>query len=423
VSEILNKPRTKNQIPQVVLRRRRRLARLRQQQSLEVQDYFPVLTPVEGSAVAAPEHAAAKSRNRAQLCSFLLLVALPLLISATYLYARAADQFVSTVAFTVRREEISAPVDMLGSLGQFSGLSSSDSDILYEFIQSQALVAGLDRQIGLRQLYGKAQNDPVFSLAQGSPIEELMLHWSRMTRLSYDSSTGLIELQARAFTASDARVITTAVLEQSDAMINALSLAAQQDSTRFASEELDQAAQTMRTARNRLQQYRREQRIIDPIADLQGQMGLLNRLQSQLATALIDLDLLTETTRQSDPRLRQGRRKIVVIKARIDAERQSLGTGSGPQQTSYADIVGQFESLQADLDFSERAWITARAAYDLAQAEARRQSRYLAAYIQPTLAETAQYPRRATTLLVMAFFLAGLWSCGVLIFYSLRDRR
>jgi capsular polysaccharide transport system permease protein len=422
VSEFLNKPQTKEQLLPVVLRRRRRLARLRRQQSLEVQDYFPVLAPITGRA-AAPEPATRKTRNRAQLCSFLLLVALPLLISATYLYARAADQFVSTVAFTVRREEIPAPMDMPGSLGQFSGLSSSDSDILYEFIQSQALVAGLDRQINLRQLYGSARNDPVFSLAQGSSIEALMLHWSRMTRLSYDPATGLIELQARAFTARDARVITTAVLAQSDAMINALSFTAQQDSTRFAAEELDLAASAVRTARNRLKQYRRQQRIVDPIADLEGQMGLLNRLQSQLASALIDLDLLTETTRSNDPRLLQGRRKIEVIKVRISSERQRLGTGSGPQQASYADIVGQFETLQTDLDFSERAWITARAAYDLAQTEARRQSRYLAAYIQPTLAETAQYPRRATTLLVIAFFLAGLWCCGVLIFYSLKDRR
>ena len=218
-------------------------------------------------------------------------------------------------------------------------------------------------------------------------------------------------------------MITAAVLAQSGAMINALSSAAQQDSTRFASEELAKAAQTVRQARNRLKQYRRQQRIVDPVADLQGQMGLLNRLQSQLATALIDLDLLTETTRSNDPRLLQGQRRIAAINARISSERQRLGTGTGPQQASFAEIVGQFETLQADLEFAENAWIAARAASDLAQADARRQSRYLAAYIQPTLAETAQYPRRATRLLVMAFFLAGLWSCGVLIFYSLRDRR
>jgi capsular polysaccharide transport system permease protein len=420
VSDISNKPRTNIQLPATVLRRRRRLARLRRQQSLEVKDYFPVLAPIAASD--APP-AASTPRHRAQLCSFLLLVLLPLLISATYLYARAADQFVSTVAFTVRREEMPAPVDMLGSLGQFSGLSSSDSDILYEFIQSQALVAGLERQIGLRRMYGRAGNDPVFFLAQGSSVEELMLHWSRMTRLSYDSATGLIELQARAFSASDAQVITTAVLARSDEMINALSSAAQQDSIRFASEELDQTVSDVRAARIQLKQYRRKQRIVDPVADLQGQMGLLNRLQSQLATALIELDLLTETTRSNDPRLRQAQRRIDAINARISSERQRLGSSSGPQQASFAEIVGQFETLQADLEFVENAWIAARAAYDLAQADARRQSRYLAAYIQPTLAETAQYPRRATILLVMAFFLTGLWSCGVLIFYSLRDRR
>ena len=59
----------------------------------------------------------------------------------------------------------------------------------------------------------------------------------------------------------------------------------------------------------------------------------------------------------------------------------------------------------------------------LAQAEARRKSRYLAAHIRPTLAETAEYPRRLVLMALVAFFSFGLWTLGVLIYYSVRDRR
>ena len=52
-----------------------------------------------------------------------------------------------------------------------------------------------------------------------------------------------------------------------------------------------------------------------------------------------------------------------------------------------------------------------------------RQSRYLAPYIRPTLAQEAEFPERAKLLLMIAGFLTVLWVIGSLIFYSLRDRR
>ena len=58
-----------------------------------------------------------------------------------------------------------------------------------------------------------------------------------------------------------------------------------------------------------------------------------------------------------------------------------------------------------------------------ARAEANRQSRYLAAYVKPTLAQEAEYPERAKLLLILGGFLMLLWVIGVLIYYSLRDRR
>jgi capsular polysaccharide transport system permease protein len=56
-------------------------------------------------------------------------------------------------------------------------------------------------------------------------------------------------------------------------------------------------------------------------------------------------------------------------------------------------------------------------------AEARRQSRYLAAHVSPTLAESPQYPQRLMLAGVAALFLGLTWAIGVLVIYSIRDRR
>ncbi len=65
----------------------------------------------------------------------------------------------------------------------------------------------------------------------------------------------------------------------------------------------------------------------------------------------------------------------------------------------------------------------ARAAYNTALAQSRRQSRYLAAYVEPTLAQRAEYPKRALLLVVSGFSLLMGWAILALCFYSLRDRK
>ena len=86
-------------------------------------------------------------------------------------------------------------------------------------------------------------------------------------------------------------------------------------------------------------------------------------------------------------------------------------------------LLAEFERLSVDRRFAEETYTAALAAFDQAQAEARRKSRYLAAHVQPTLAETAQYPRRIVLLAMVGFFLISGWAIAVLVFYSLRDRR
>ncbi len=158
------------------------------------------------SVVPAPSGSARiRTRHRWIAGSFLLVVVLPVLLAAGYLYAVARDQYASTVAFAVRTEEVSSGIELLGGVAQLSGGSSTDTDILYEFIQSQELVEALDRRLDLRGLYARAEGDPVFAFDPDGSIEDLVTHWSRMTRIAYDSSTGLIELRMLAFDPEDAQ--------------------------------------------------------------------------------------------------------------------------------------------------------------------------------------------------------------------------
>jgi len=362
-------------------------------------------------------------RHWAILISFLLFVLIPIALTVWYLYARAADQYASTVGFSVRSEEASSAIELLGGISALSSSSSLDADILYEFLQSQELVAALDAQLDLRAIWSRADpdTDPIFAYHAPGTIEDLVRYWDRMVRIYYDGGTGLLELRVLAFDPDDARLIAQAIFRESSAMINELSAIAREDALSYARDELEQARDRLAEARVAIAEWRNLNQTVDPTADTQGQMGLVTNLQAQLAEALIELDLLRETTRENDPRLAQAERLITVIENRITAERAILGaTGSGE---AFADLVGEYERLVVDLEFAEQSYTASLSTFYVATNDAQRQSRYLAAHIGPTQAESAEYPDRPMLIGLTAMFLVLAWSVMVLIAYSLRDRR
>ncbi|QIE46212.1 capsule biosynthesis protein [Pseudohalocynthiibacter aestuariivivens] len=371
-------------------------------------------------------HSRLRLRHRFAIFSFFLLVAMPAYTVGWFLYTRVADQYASHLGFSVRTEESGSAIELLGGVTELSGSSSSDTDILYAYLTSQKLVRLMEQRVDLRAVWGDTDRwrDPIFTVDPAGTIEDLQAHWERMVRIEYDSGSGMIDLRILAFDPQDAQRIAAALFAACSAMINDLSIVAREDAIKYARDELDAAVVRLKEARKALTAYRNRNQMVDPTMDTAGRMGLVTTLQRQLAEALIELDLLRDSTRANDPRVVQATRRVAVIEDRIAAERQKLGLGQGNAATeAFADLVGEYEGLIVDREFAETAYTAALANYDAAQAEAQKQSRYLAAHIEPTLAEAAEYPERLKLLLIALLFEFFLWCVAVLITYSLRDRR
>jgi len=219
--------------------------------------------------------------------------------------------------------------------------------------------------------------------------------------------------------------IARAIVDRSQAMINDLNLQAREDAMGYARADLDEALERLKAAREALTRFRTRTQIVDPETDIQSRMGVMANLQQQLAQALIDFDLLQQTTIEGDPRLRQGRQRIDVIRTRIASERQSFATddgGAGLAGEDYPSLIAEYEGLSVDREFAEETYRAALAALDVARDQAQRQSRYLATYIAPTRPETSEYPRRFVLTGLVGLFMLLLWSVLSLIYYSIRDR-
>ena len=377
-----------------------------------------------GIVVSAPAPSGRfRLRHGFLILSFLALVVAPLWFTAWYLLNKAADQYHSVVAFTVRSEEVSSPFEMLGALTGAGASSGTDAEILFEYIQSQRMVEKLDADLDLRTIYNRPADDYVFRLGENRSIEDLHWYWEWVVDVAFDNNSGLIEVTSLAFDPDDAYAISSAILHESNALVNRLSSEARADAIRFAQADLDEAEERLRGMRVKMRTFRNENRIIDPEAGVVGLQGLLNSLEEQLAQALVDRNELTSFAAAGDPRITNAERRIQAIREQIDLEKTALANQDDGKGVPLSEIIGQYEELQVDLQFSEDAYTSALVAFEAARTEARRQTRYLAAHIEPTKSQVAQYPRRYLLIAASAAALLILWSVLVLFAYNIRDRQ
>ncbi|MDO5529730.1 MAG: hypothetical protein Q4F71_10035 [Paracoccus sp. (in: a-proteobacteria)] len=370
----------------------------------------------------AAKPARVQLRHVMLVLSFLAFVVAPVAASAWYLWTRAADQYASYIGFSVRSESGSSPAELLGGLAAISSNSSTDTDMLYKYIQSHDIVSRVNERLDLRAMWSRPNEiDPVFGYRGDGSLEDLLRNWERMVSVYFD--TGMLDLRVKAFDPDDAHAIASAIVDESTRRVNELSDVARADAIRYAQRELDDAVERLRGARAAVTEFRNRHQIVDPTADLAGQAGVIASLQQQLAEALIQQGLMRQNAGPNDPRLEQARLRVQVIQSQIEEERQKIGNETSGDGQLLSDVVGQYEVLSVDRAFAEQTYVAALAAFDTARAEAARQSRYLATYLTPTHPQSAEYPQRIKLIGLITGFLLVVWLIGVLVFYSVRDRR
>lgn len=371
--------------------------------------------------IAAP--AKMKGRHYRILASFFIVVVLPIALAAGYLWEFAEDQYVSSMSFSVRTEDLQSATDILGGLSSITGSSSSDVDILTQFIESGDLIQTVQKEIDLEAVFSQAwPDDFIFAYNPEGKFEDLQKYWQKSVITK--TINGIVTLSVRTYDAEMAHKITLAVYNASRDLINRLSVEAREDATSFNRGELQDAEERLAKAREAMTNYRLRAQIIDPNTALQAQMGILAALQSQQAEALIQKDLLIRNGREGDPRIAELDTKIATYTAQIEFEQNKFGRGGqGPGGEDYATLFAQYEILSSDLEFAEVAYRSAQLAYDAAVAEAKQQARYLVAHVKPTIAEKSLEPNRIVSLFIFSVMVLMIWSIGLLVYYSIRDRR
>ena len=133
--------------------------------------------------------------------SFIAMVLLPIIIAAVYLFAIAADQYVSEFRFSLNTAEQPRldPLSLLAGNTSHSP-AASESQIVVQYMASRAIIDALDPALDLRRMFSAPEADWWARLPRPTSIEALVQYWRGQVDPFYDPANGTVVVRVRAFT-------------------------------------------------------------------------------------------------------------------------------------------------------------------------------------------------------------------------------
>jgi len=226
---------------------------------------------------------ATKTRHRMIFAGFFLCVLVPSIVFSAYMFFWASDQYHSVTAFAVRSAQSSPATEVLGMImSSGSESTSSNSYIVNDYLQSQAVLQDLDGEIDVEAVFNRNNADWLFRMGTELPIEDQLAYWNDMVDVSYDATSGVIHVEVRSFDRQDSVEISEAILKRSEILVNKLSEANRQQSVKFASQAVAKAEARLKAIRKQMLDYREETQEISPRENAKLAMEMIAGLEEEV---------------------------------------------------------------------------------------------------------------------------------------------
>jgi capsular polysaccharide transport system permease protein len=388
---------------------------------------LPVPDKSGGLSLVEPQRFAFRGTARPRrisfaLLSFLVVVAVPTMVSAGYYLLIAANQYLAEFRFGLRSSEpIRADNAALSPTGSAPLQTALDSYAIAQYIGSRAIVDDLGATLDLRRMFSTPDADWPARLHLPVTIEELVTYWRRQVDAFFDPTNGTVVVRAAAFTPGDALSLAQGILASSERLVNDLSARARGDALRSSERDVDMAERRLTAVLAKLRDYRDRQGLIDPRKAADANAALAGRLRDELVRAKTDLSTMKEYMQNDAPVLKLLEARIETLtaqRAAVDSE----ATATAPTQSkTLSRVIGSYEELEGDRRFAETAYQHALEALDRARLNADRQQIYVADFVSPRLPEKALYPRRLRSVAIVFVIAFVVWAVGSLTVRSVRD--
>ncbi|MFN4096502.1 MAG: lipopolysaccharide biosynthesis protein [Sphingomonas sp.] len=380
------------------------------------------IDPVAGDA---SKDRPASLLDRAKAHPFILLVVVPTLVAALYLFLIASAQYRSEAQFVVRGLETqSAPAS---GVGQLLGISASlspgqqEAQSIREYLRSHDAVRALRGQgIDLVAIYRRPGTDPLSRLWSPAPRAETLLDFYRdHVDVIYDPDDNITRLSVRAFDPADAQRIARALLALGEKRVNDYNSRLFDASLRVASGESQRAQEELESIQRLLGGFRERERDIDPAATGAGGNRQIEEHQARLDRASALLADMRSKLSPNSPQVRAMATQVAAAAAALNAAR-ARQTG---QPEAVAGRLGEYEELRLQQDFAAKRYEAARTRLEQARTRAANEQLFIVAVVEPNLPEKPALPKPFRTTLLILIGLSVAYGIGWMLIAGVREHQ
>ena len=352
---------------------------------------------------------------------FLVIVVIPVVLSAIYFFLMASDVYVSESRFVVTSPSPrNAAVTSIASLVQTTSVSSGQEQAreILDYLRSRSALADLQRRVDVRARFANHAGDLLTRYPQpfhSDNFESLFRYYESMVGAHVDGESNLAVLTVRGFTPADAHDINADLLQLSEEFVNRLNARSEKQQISEAEARVLAAEARVRAARVALAGYRNAHGLLDPNKQATGVLDVSNKLVAQLTAAQAQLDL-TMREAPKNPGIPAMQSNIAALQAQIAMQNgRAVGTSNG-----IASQLGGYENLAAEEEISNQGLVAAESALAQARVDAARQHFYLERVVQPNTPDEAQLPYRIRAVLtvlgasLLLYFVGWMLIAGIL---------
>lgn len=308
----------------------------------------------------------------------------------------ATDMYVSTAKFAVRGSEKMAG-GLSSLLGNLGGSAMTDSYIVAEYIESQDMLEVIKEHLDWVGHYSRAGADWVSRLRDKATLEEQLLYWQSVSRVSFDNQTGVLTVEVRAYTPEMAQAVGQAILKGSEELMNRMNERVQADTVAQARKEVELAEVRYGRARNALNSFRTSTSELNPHATAASRVKIVSELEGRISLLQVELNTKEQFLKEDSFTIRALRESLEELQAQLELEKKLL---TGDRDPELLKVLERYEALSLENEFARKYYVTALASLEAARVQSERKSIYLEAFQAPTLPDEAVYPQRGRAILL-----------------------
>jgi len=354
-----------------------------------------------------------------KLGSFLWVVAC-FALAAIYFCLIASDRYVSRAELVVKQaDQIRMLPDALSMLG-LGGSNHQDVLLIQDYIKSPDMLTLLDKKLNLKAHY-QSQNVDYFSrLSNDVSREGFMDYYREHLSLHLDEISGVLTIEFQAFDPKYGQEVVKVMLEESEGFINKLGHRVALEQLAFVEKEVNRAYQRVQDEKAKVLEFQNSHHLISPETTSSARLGVVSQIEGELARQQAQLKQLQSYMKETAP-------AVISVQNRVNALTQQLaqeqGRLTGADKDAMNEITARYLDVQTQATLAADLYKTGLISLEQARVEAYRKLKHLLVISQPTLAETAEFPRRLYNLATIGVLLCLFYGLIIMGLATLREHK